>query len=68
MVKKRGTLLYLPQLFHHATENNGETIGVGWQINLESEVVSGTVKHILQTRPNNPLALFQNWIQDYNHT
>ena len=61
--QKSSQVLYLPQLFHHATENQGEAIGVGWQFNLDGHVVERTARHLLRTQPDNPLALFNLWIQ-----
>lgn len=57
-----GTLLYLPQLFNHATENNGEAIGVGWQLDTQVNGALQTAKEVLKQNPKNPLALHtQNW-------
>ena len=63
--QKASQVLYLPQLFHHATENQGEAVGVGWQVNLEGDVVERTSRHLLRTRPNNPLALMNLWVQTH---
>ena len=52
----KGTALYLPQLHYHSTENNGEAIGVGWQIDVQRELAINTAKDILRIKPNNTLA------------
>ena len=63
--QRAGELLYLPQLYEHATENNGEAIGIGWQLEVQVEVAMQTAENILMENPRNPLALHtKNWFGD----
>ena len=61
-VQSPGTVLYLPQMYHHCTENNADTIGVGWQLDTQRDLAIATAKDILERNPKNPLAQFtHNW-------
>eukprot|EP00943_MAST-04B_sp_MAST-4B-sp1_P003709 g3709.t1 len=56
-VQQKGTTLYLPQLYYHSTENHGEAIGVGWQLDVQRELAINTAVNILKQQPRNALGL-----------
>ncbi len=59
-VQPEGTLFFLPELYHHATENTeGSVIGVGWQLQPNARRVLKTAKAILLKEPQNAFALQQ---------
>eukprot|EP00505_MAST-04D_sp_SCG-Rhode-Island_P002523 Stramenopile-MAST_4_protein_2523 len=50
-----GTVLYLPSLYHHATENHGEAIGLAWQLDPpEVSIKSGLGKQLWDSDGDNP--------------
>ena len=76
-VQHPGTVLYLPQMYHHCTENNDDTVGVGWQLDTQRDMAIATANSILEKNPNNALAQFtlnwftyetapEKWISTYN--
>ena len=61
-VQSPGTVLYLPQMYHHCTENNADTVGVGWQLDTQRDMAIATAKDILERNPKNALSQFTlNW-------
>ncbi len=59
--QRSGDVMYLPQLFAHATYNHGEAIAFGGQYPIDETVALKTYEHILKKRPEDPIALWMLW-------
>ena len=59
--QRGGQILYLPQLFLHATYNHGEAVAFGGQYPIDENVGFKTLKYILRKRYD-PIASHMVWV------